>query len=448
MQILNYLSEYNFVLWGIGNLGKKLFDSLNADIVVAIIDTNSELIGTTYKGVEIISFDTYIQQYNDHYIIITPAIDTPIIQLLQSKKQTKYFSLNGCPSRIIPCDGIGMPDNFPIPSHKDNNICIYGQNLFTIALIKYWKIMGINNLKIIFDKKNNLWTDGEMIKYFDLSMHLYDIENMSNLDIIYYCTFSEDKYKYLISLLKKEIINMYDFLSFSNSTTNTNILKYKDVHKNESCFIVATGPSLTSQDLDTLKKHGHTTISMNNIFPIFYHTTWRPNYYAVCDRTALKIWKDEIISSDIPTKFISTFCDNFSEFSLDKSVIGINCNYDREIKEFPKFSTDISKVIYLGWTVTYICIQLAIYMGFSKIYLLGVDFSASKIKDPSKRHFNENYDSKTGLYQTDDTLMLNCYQKAYDIAKYLGIKIYNATRGGYLEVFERVDFDSIFEKEI
>ena len=42
-------------------------------------------------------------------------------------------------------------------------------------------------------------------------------------------------------------------------------------------------------------------------------------------------------------------------------------------------------------------------------------------------------------------LQLAGYQKAKQYADAHGIKIYNATRGGKLEVFPRVDFDSLFE---
>ncbi len=43
--------------------------------------------------------------------------------------------------------------------------------------------------------------------------------------------------------------------------------------------------------------------------------------------------------------------------------------------------------------------------------------------------------------------MLAAYTEAKRYADTHGIKIYNATRGGKLEVFERVDFDSLFDKE-
>lgn len=39
---------------------------------------------------------------------------------------------------------------------------------------------------------------------------------------------------------------------------------------------------------------------------------------------------------------------------------------------------------------------------------------------------------------------INAYQKIKKYADKKGIKIYNATRGGYLEIFERVNFDTLF----
>ena len=40
--------------------------------------------------------------------------------------------------------------------------------------------------------------------------------------------------------------------------------------------------------------------------------------------------------------------------------------------------------------------------------------------------------------------MLLAYKKAKKYANLYGFNIYNASRGGKLEVFERVDFDEIF----
>ena len=42
--------------------------------------------------------------------------------------------------------------------------------------------------------------------------------------------------------------------------------------------------------------------------------------------------------------------------------------------------------------------------------------------------------------------MVLAYKSAKKYADSHGIRIYNATRGGKLEVFERIDFDSLFEQ--
>ena len=66
-----------------------------------------------------------------------------------------------------------------------------------------------------------------------------------------------------------------------------------------------------------------------------------------------------------------------------------------------------------------------------------------KIAIIKKILYNKN--SKTTVVTENE--QLKAYQKAKQYAETHGIKIYNATRGGKLEVFERVDFDSLFEKE-
>ena len=76
------------------------------------------------------------------------------------------------------------------------------------------------------------------------------------------------------------------------------------------------------------------------------------------------------------------------------------------------------------------------------IYLLGVDFSYGRNKSGQKyTHFHEEKElTATGFSQYDGA----SYEAAEAYTKKHGIKIYNATRGGYLEVFERVNFDNLF----
>ena len=80
-------------------------------------------------------------------------------------------------------------------------------------------------------------------------------------------------------------------------------------------------------------------------------------------------------------------------------------------------------------------------MGFSEIYLLGVDCN---YKIGSKNNHFIAEETEDNRDHGEDA-MIKAYEYAKKYADAHDIKIYNATRGGMLEVFERVDFDNLFE---
>ena len=119
-------------------------------------------------------------------------------------------------------------------------------------------------------------------------------------------------------------------------------------------------------------------------------------------------------------------------------------------------SLDIAHSIRCRATVTTTCIQIAIYMGFSEIYLLGVDHSFAKMVDKNgnviedksiRSHFTDDYNSDIPDlgYNIDATTeaYFNVEQLSHKLKSF---RVYNATRGGKLEVFERKDFDELFKK--
>ena len=100
--------------------------------------------------------------------------------------------------------------------------------------------------------------------------------------------------------------------------------------------------------------------------------------------------------------------------------------------------------------MTYMCIQIAVYMGVKEIILLGVDHNYAVSRRPDgtiikhegvKNRFHE----KDGIICVPSLYAMElAYKAAKKYADEHGIKIFNATRGGKLEVFERVDFDTLF----
>lgn len=256
--------------------------------------------------------------------------------------------------------------------------------------------------------------------------------------------------KIMIRLLKciRRIINL-PFNCIKYLTSKEKLRSLKNVNSGKRCFIIGNGPSLTPEDLDKLKYE--LSFASNSIYKIFDRTDWRPTYYCATDHKMIKIIKKEIISKIKGEMFIG-ICD----FRYNPRIPGakyVKMIVEEVYPQMPKFSENILNGCYEGRTVTYTAIQIAVYMGFKEIYLLGIDHNYSAVLNPDgtitnmsevNDHFSDDYKTPVipALYKT--TL---AYQAAKNYADTHGIKIYNATRGGKLEVFERVDFDKLFEVE-
>ena len=94
-------------------------------------------------------------------------------------------------------------------------------------------------------------------------------------------------------------------------------------------------------------------------------------------------------------------------------------------------------------------------MGCRAVYLLGMDFSFDMpnldpktgriVSQRESNHFVPNYRKEGELWHAP---RLDDQEKAFRFAKKFceqrGLRIFNATRGGKLEVFPRVDFDTLF----
>lgn len=210
--------------------------------------------------------------------------------------------------------------------------------------------------------------------------------------------------------------------------------KIKGSYEGKRCFIIGNGPSLKKEDLERLK--GEITIASHGIYYIFDETHWRPTYYCAQDYKLIneRFFEIEKYCKGIPKIFGVAKMFHYPNFSKDDIIIELLI--EPFVDTYPKFSNDAKNGFYEGFTVTYFNIQLAIFMGFKKIYLLGVDHSYI----PGSEHF-DNRDLITNTPQLDKTTF--SYKKAKEVCENKGVKIYNATRGGNLEIFERIDFDSI-----
>lgn len=212
-------------------------------------------------------------------------------------------------------------------------------------------------------------------------------------------------------------------------------------HLNDRCFIVATGPSLTFEDLSLLKNE--ICFGMNSICKILDKTDWRPTYFGIQDALVYEKLEKEIKENIKCDVFVGA---NLKEdFDIPDKYIVFPFNHLYHLAEididkyYSLFSDNCYAMIYDGYSITYSLIQIAVYMGFKEIYLLGCDCNYPSNK---QNHFVESGFVDKYAYKNYDK-MITGYKAAKKYADAHNIKIINCTRGGMLEVFPRMKLEDV-----
>jgi hypothetical protein len=222
------------------------------------------------------------------------------------------------------------------------------------------------------------------------------------------------------------------------------IRQLKNKHEGKRCFIIGNGPSLKKTDLSLLKNE--ITFGMNRIYMLFDKLNFCTTYYVSINKLVVKQFAHDI--ERLPcTKFINLRAADFINFTDDMMFIRPG---DRL-----QFCTDLAEGYGKGGTVTYAAIQIAYYMGFDTIILIGVDHSfttkgtpnsevVSKGDDPN--HFDPQYFGKGVRWQLPDLEKSElAYQTAKNHFEQAGRKIVDATIDGNLQVFPKTDYYNIFK---
>jgi len=221
--------------------------------------------------------------------------------------------------------------------------------------------------------------------------------------------------------------------------------QYKNKFKGKRCFIACTGPSLTIEDLEKLEKEY--VFGMNSICLIHDKTNWKPDFYGIQDVAVFEKLKEQLLSTDNGVVFAPYWYRKHRKTPSDWIYWHMCGSYHiYELiygpKYFTKFYANSYVKVYDGYSITYSILQLAMYMGFKEIYLLGADCNYLG----EKQHFIDHgvSEKKERLVDVGDRLIVS-YIEAKKYADKHGVKIINATRGGCLELFPRANLDEIVE---
>ena len=218
----------------------------------------------------------------------------------------------------------------------------------------------------------------------------------------------------------------------------------KNSHKGERCFIVGNGPSLKNTDLSKLK--GDFAIGMNRIFLAAEELNFKPDVLVCINDLVVEQSVDAFNALQMP-KFFSWRARKWLQ--MDDYTHFLYTTYTE-----PKFARDVRGRVWEGATVTNVCLQLAHHLGFKEAILIGVDHSFATKGTPNTtvqsqgddpNHFSAAYFGKGFRWQLPD---LETSEMAYRMARKAyeadGRKVLDATIGGKLDIFEKIDYESLF----
>lgn len=223
------------------------------------------------------------------------------------------------------------------------------------------------------------------------------------------------------------------------------LASFNNKYAGERCFIIANGPSLNKIDFNLLKNEF--TFGMNRVYLMKEQNGFMPTFIACIDKERLiKPFHEDLDNLGIPS---------FFPFSLRRYFSRRDNQFFTAGSFSPAFQVDATKPLGNGKTVTYDVIQLAFCMGFQEVYIIGKDHSFNtdaragkgiEVKDKDENHFIKNYLLPGQKFDAPD---LKSEEYAYKLSRKAfenaGRTIKNATIGGKLEIFERVDFYTLFE---
>ena len=219
------------------------------------------------------------------------------------------------------------------------------------------------------------------------------------------------------------------------------IKKYKNKHYDERCYILGNGPSLNEHNAIDLEDE--IVFGTNRI----YLSGLTPTYYVSVNPLVLEQYWDDIAEIDT-IKFLPKHVEHGD--NIKGEIIEIDTTLNSMAFSSPEGA------MWEGHTVTYVCLQLAYYMGFKEVILLGVDHDFGNVSEPNveleahgadENHFHPDYFSDGAKWNAPDLPMSEiAYSLANGYYKKDGRRIINASAKTKLDVFELLPYNHVHTK--
>ncbi|MBE0577389.1 MAG: DUF115 domain-containing protein [Desulfuromonadales bacterium] len=214
---------------------------------------------------------------------------------------------------------------------------------------------------------------------------------------------------------------------------------FRGKHKGERCFIVGNGPSLNEMELTLLADKN--TFGLNKIYLLLDKIDLNVSYH---------VSVNSLIIEQSHKDFEQISCPSFLSYPVSRGIVE---NLDKFYYIYPRgpytFQPDITQNIHEGYTVTFVALQIAFFMGFEEVYLIGVDHNFVVSGNPNEKqrlegedpnHFDPNYFSGKDWHLPDLEASELSYHLANFFYKRAGRQIFDATVDGKLTVFPKISF--------
>ena len=241
--------------------------------------------------------------------------------------------------------------------------------------------------------------------------------------------------------------------------------KLKGRYTGKRCFIMGNGPSINQTNLSLLKDDYVWGFNRCNL--LFDRIDWRPAFYMSVDTRVTPDISEEInrLITDL-RETIFFFPKKYRILRILPTAENVYYYHEKRINDkslpYGNFSINPPAYVRSVRTVTIAAIQIAVYLGFNPIYLIGCDtdykqkgkfryedekkYEIISMSDSDTDHFTKDYFGKgKKFHKPHPEKMLFSYFQVKQVCDEHNIEIYNATIGGKLEVFPRVDYHALFK---
>lgn len=193
------------------------------------------------------------------------------------------------------------------------------------------------------------------------------------------------------------------------------VSEFKNRHEDKNLFILASGPSLSELDVSPLERR--ITMGLNRSFLKYPE----PYYHCVFDHRLFDLYEKELKKCRV------LFTLEGRPFGTAINLLGAN-----------GFSYDLEEGIYSGYTISYFALQLAVYMGFKRIFFLGLDL---KLSGQNTHFFGHDYHSKDHE-TTEFPKMIKAFENiSQELLKERGLEIYNCSPESELNCFPYLSYE-------